>query len=234
MENENLDLDAEVDTDVDAAVKPAGNKDLWLFLIIVDIIFMCVFGFFLYKHFSANLFNASRPRTETPAQTRNEPQLPVVEVEDVVLPTQTPAKPAVPAVSEKAPVAPKPAPAPAVKTNAAPEVKPAAEEAAKPAPAKAQETPVREEKKSVIVSNNPKSSKYRRVTFRWFGDGEKVSIVSGFTMSKPQALKKQKDFWETTLSIAPGTYKFLYIVDGVNVTDPYSEQKDGRSVVVIE
>lgn len=231
MENENLDLDAEIDTDVDAEVKPAGNKDLWLFLIIVDIIFMCVFGFFLYKHFSANLFSASRPRTETSAQ--NEPQLPVVEVDPVVLPVQTPAKPAaLPAAPEKAPAPAKPAPA--VKADTASEVKPVAEETAKPAPAKAQETPVREEKKSVIVSNNPKSSKYRRVTFRWFGDGEKVSIVSGFTMSKPQALKKQKDFWETTLSIAPGTYKFLYIVDGVNVTDPYSEQKDGRSVVVIE
>ena len=46
MENENLDLE----------VKPAGNKDLWLFLIIVDIVLLCVFGFFLYKHFSASLF----------------------------------------------------------------------------------------------------------------------------------------------------------------------------------
>lgn len=32
MENENLELD----------IKPAGNKDLWLFLIIVDIIFVRV------------------------------------------------------------------------------------------------------------------------------------------------------------------------------------------------
>ena len=38
MENENLEFD----------VKPAGNKDLWLFLIVLDIIFLCVFGFFLY------------------------------------------------------------------------------------------------------------------------------------------------------------------------------------------
>ena len=81
---------------------------------------------------------------------------------------------------------------------------------------------------------NPKSSKYRRVTFRWFGEGKKVSIVSGFTMSKPQPLKKKNGYWETTLSIAPGTYKFLYIVDGVNTRDPYAEEKDGRSVLIVE
>ena len=49
MENENLEFD----------VKPAGNKDLWLFLIILDIILLCVFGFFLYKHFSTKIFNPS-------------------------------------------------------------------------------------------------------------------------------------------------------------------------------
>lgn len=216
---ENVDLDAEV--------KPAGNKDLWLFLIIVDIIFMCVFGFFLYKHFSANLFNGAQPRTETAAAAQE--QLSVEEV-DAILPIDTTSVAAEP---EKAPAAPKPVAAPAVVKEAAPEVKPV-EETLQPAPAKKEETASRETKKSVIVSVNPKSSKYRRVTFRWFGDGDKVEIVSGFTMSKPQALKKKNDFWETTLSIAPGTYKFLYIVDGVNVTDPYSDQKDGRSVVVIE
>ncbi|MGN1058094.1 MAG: hypothetical protein ACI4Q7_01905, partial [Candidatus Avelusimicrobium sp.] len=76
MENENLDLD----------VKPAGNKDLWLFLIIVDIIFMCVFGFFLYKHFSVSLFNGAQVRAEQPADISNvsgEEQLPVVDVETV-------------------------------------------------------------------------------------------------------------------------------------------------------
>ena len=56
MENENLDLEA----------KPAGNKDLWLFLIILDLIFLCVFGFFIYKYFAARVFDASAraPRAE--------------------------------------------------------------------------------------------------------------------------------------------------------------------------
>ena len=90
-------------------------------------------------------------------------------------------------------------------------------------------TPV---KKSIIVT--PTSGKYRRVTFRWFDPAETVAIVSGFTNRKPQALKKVGDYWETTLSIAPGTYKFLYVVDGKNTLDPNAQEKDGRSVLIVE
>lgn len=214
MENENLDLD----------VKPTGNKDLWLFLIIVDIIFMCVFGFFLYKHFSVSLFNGVQPRAEVAASAPAQEQLPVVDVE--ALPIETTSVAAEP---EKAPAV--------IEEIVAVEEKPVvavAPEPVKPAAPKVEEKPASEAKKSVLVAVNPKSSKYRRVTFRWFGEGEKVAIVSGFTMSKPQALKKKNGFWETTLSIAPGTYKFLYIVDGANMTDPYSEEKDGRSVLVVK
>lgn len=229
MENENLDLD----------VKPAGNKDLWLFLIIVDIIFMCVFGFFLYKHFSVSLFNGAQPRTElaeTAVSSETEDQLPVIDVETAVE-IETTSVAAVPAEAKPEKVQPS---APKEKSAAEPvEVPMTALIPAEPAKAEeskavSEEKPVVEAKKSIIVAVNPKSSKYRRVTFRWFGEGKKVSIVSGFTMSKPQALKKKNGFWETTLSIAPGSYKFLYIVDGVNVTDPYAEEKDGRSVLVVE
>lgn len=229
MENENLDLD----------VKPAGNKDLWLFLIIVDIIFMCVFGFFLYKHFSVSLFDGAQPRAEQPGaavSSQPEEQLPVIDVDEVT-PIETtsvaaepekvlPAEPKqVPAQAEKAPAKPKP------EETLVSSILPAEPE---DKPAQAEEKPANETKKSVIVAVNPKSSKYRRVTFRWFGEGKKVAVVSGFTMSKPVSLKKKKDYWETTLSIAPGTYKFLYVVDGVNTKDPYSEEKDGRSVLVVE
>ena len=37
--------------------KPSSNKDLWLFLIVLDVVFLCVFGFFLYKHFSGRVLN---------------------------------------------------------------------------------------------------------------------------------------------------------------------------------
>ena len=212
MENENLDLD----------VKPAGNKDLWLFLIIVDIVLLCVFGFFLYRHFSATLFHVGAEITQPAAETmpvepvvlQDEPQ-PVAEV--------LPAKPEQPAVVQ-------------VEETSVAEVLAAQAKAAEKAPSKKVETAPAtptEKKESILVEVNPKS-KYRKVTFRWYGAGEKVSVVSGFTMSKPKALTKKQDYWETTLSIAPGTYKFLYVVDGQNQRDPYAPERDGRSVVVVE
>lgn len=215
MENENFDLEQ----------KPvSANKDLWLFLIVVDIVFLCVCGFFLYKNLSARFFMPVE-ETEVVAeeQAAAQPDL-LAEVlpetkKETKKETKTPAAPAVKApkvqeiTAEPVVVVPEPVAEPAPK---------AAEQAEKPA------------KASVVVADNPKSSKYRRVTFRYFGEGKKVSIVSGFTMAKPQALRKKNGAWETTLSIAPGKYRFLFIVDGVNTPDPYSPQENGRSVLIVD
>lgn len=221
MENENFDLEQ----------KPvSANKDLWLFLIVVDIVFLCVCGFFLYKNLSARFFMPVE-ETEVVAeeQAAAQPDL-LAEVlpetkKETKKETKTPAAPAVKApkvqeiAAEPVVVAPEPVAEPAPKAD---EQEQPAEQAEKPA------------KASVVVADNPKSSKYRRVTFRYFGEGKKVSIVSGFTMAKPQALRKKKGAWETTLSIAPGKYRFLFIVDGVNTPDPYSPQENGRSVLIVD
>lgn len=221
MENENFDLEQ----------KPvSANKDLWLFLIVVDIVFLCVCGFFLYKNLSARFFMPVE-ETEVVAeeQAAAQPDL-LAEVlpetkKETKKETKTPAAPAVKApkvqeiTAEPVVVVPEPVAEPAPK---AAEQEQPAEQAEKPA------------KASVVVADNPKSSKYRRVTFRYFGEGKKVSIVSGFTMAKPQALRKKNGAWETTLSIAPGKYRFLFIVDGVNTPDPYSPQENGRSVLIVD
>ncbi len=211
MENENLEFD----------VKPAGNKDLWLFLIVLDIIFLCVFGFFLYKHFSTKIFNPSVPVVEEQAEVVE----PLAVEEEAVLVTEN-----APIAVESVAAAPKEETVVAPKEEKLTEVVAAVTEKTEEA---SKQTASDEKKESVLVKVNPKS-KYRRVTFRWFGEGKKVSIVSGFTMAKPQALKKKDGYWETTLSIAPGTYKFLYIIDGVNTLDPHSEEKDGRSLLVLK
>lgn len=221
MENENFDLEQ----------KPvSANKDLWLFLIVVDIVFLCVCGFFLYKNLSARFFMPVE-ETEVVAeeQAAAQPDL-LAEVlpetkKETKKETKTPAAPAVKApkvqeiAAEPVVVVPEPVAEPAPKVD---EQEQPAEQAEKPA------------KASVVVADNPKSSKYRRVTFRYFGEGKKVSIVSGFTMAKPQALRKKNGAWETTLSIAPGKYRFLFIVDGVNTPDPYSPQENGRSVLIVD
>ena len=221
MENENFDLEQ----------KPvSANKDLWLFLIVVDIVFLCVCGFFLYKNLSARFFMPVE-ETEVVAeeQAAAQPDL-LAEVlpetkKETKKETKTPAAPAVkaPKVQEIAaePVVVVPEPVAELAPKADEQEQPA-EQAEKPA------------KASVVVADNPKSSKYRRVTFRYFGEGKKVSIVSGFTMAKPQALRKKNGAWETTLSIAPGKYRFLCIVDGVNTPDPYSPQENGRSVLIVD
>lgn len=209
MENENLDLD----------IKPAGNKDLWLFLIIIDIIFLCVFGYFVYKHFSARVFDApaNAPRAGQ-AEVVQMPELPK-ESEPVLVEENKP-------VEENAPAA-APVEIPVTVVIEQEEKK---AETAKAVPA----SETKQETKESVTVNPSKSSKYRRVTFRWYGEGNKVAIVSGFTMAKPQALKKRNGYWETTLSIAPGTYKFLYVVDGQNTLDPYSQEKDGRSLLIVK
>ena len=189
------------------------NKDIWLFLIIVDVVLLCVFGFFLYKNLSARLLSAQDP-ANAPAEVVEE-TLPEESV------TQEPEE----LISVAEPVTVEPVvqevKAPAEEPKAAPgeEVK----ETAKPA-----------EKKESIIVKKKAGSKYRQVTFRYFGEGKKVAVVSGFTMAKPRALQKKDGYWETTLSISPGTYKFLYVVDGQQITDPYAEEKDGRSVLEVK
>ena len=188
-------------------------KDLWLFLIIIDVVFLCVFGFFLYKNLSARLLSSEgekQPASVAEQEAAPAPEEEIAVAEEVV--TVTPAESA---------VQPQPKPKPAE-----PEVKPAEPE---PQP---QAQPA-EKKESIVVKTNGKS-RYRQVTFRYFGDADSVSVVSGFTMAKPRALKKRGDHWEVTLGIAPGTYKFLYIVDGKQTLDPYAEEEDGRSVLVVK
>lgn len=193
------------------AKQPAqtGNKDVWLFLIIVDVVFLCVFGFFLYKNLSARLLAPADPAEIVAA------------VEEVA---------SAPEVEEVVEVAPAPAAEPQT-----PVVAPEPEKKAEPAQPAPQAEPAQpaEKKESILIKTNPKS-KFRQVTFRYYGEGQKVAVVSGFTMAKPRALAKKNGYWETTLAIAPGSYKFLYVVDGEQITDPYSEQKDGRSVLVVK
>lgn len=194
----------------------ANNKDIWLFLIIVDVVLLCVFGFFLYKNLSARLL-----APENPAQA------PAAVVEETLAEESIAAEPEeVVTVPEAiAPVVPEPV-VQEVKAPVVEEPKATAEEVKEPAqPA---------EKKESIIVKKKAGSKYRQVTFRYYGEGKNVAVVSGFTMAKPRALRKKDGYWETTLSISPGTYKFLYVVDGVQKTDPYAEEKAGRSVLVVE
>ena len=191
------------------------SKEIWLFLIFVDIVALCVFGFFIYKSFF-NDFDFASLIPQTAAEEELSAETDVQEnilVEEEKLPQEE---------------------APSAKPE---EPKPAQDEAeakpAKPAEAPAEKPAVKAEpkKQSVFVSGTGKT---RKVTFKYYGNAKKVSIVSGFTMRKPVALKKVGGVWSTTLVIYPGEYRYMFIVDGKETPDPNALQDDGRSVVVIK
>ncbi len=79
------------------------------------------------------------------------------------------------------------------------------------------------------------NTKTRKVTFRYFGEAREVAVVGGFTMRKPWPMKDKGKYWETTMVIYPGKYRYLFIVDGKEISDPYAKQyEDGKSVMVIK
>lgn len=191
------------------------SKEIWLFLIFVDIVALCVFGFFIYKSFFNDFDFASLiPQTAAEEELSVETDMQEnILVEEEKLPQEE---------------------APSVKPE---EPKPAQDEAkaktAKPAEATAEKPAVKAEpkKQSVFVSGTGKT---RKVTFKYYGNAKKVSIISGFTMRKPVALKKVGGVWSTTLVIYPGEYRYMFVVDGKETPDPNALLDDGRSVVVIK
>ena len=207
--------------------KPAVNKDVWLLLIVLDVVAMCVLGFYLYKYFAPQFAQQSvKPVIvqEETIEAVSEDISPVTEavlIEETTAPVVT--QPEIKVENQEQTEKPVAKPVPTPKTLVE-----EALESVEPEPA-----PQPEKKESIVVAQG-KSTKYRQVTFRWFGKGKSVAVISGFTGSKPRKLQKKKDYWETTLAIAPGSYKFLYIVDGVNRLDPYAEEKEGRSVLIVK
>ena len=199
--------------------RPAGNKDLWLFLIILDAVFLCVFGFFIYQHFAERIFAPAAP------VIASEPAAPV---EDSSLLVETDALQGEEIVTQ----GPKEEEVSVQDPAATPVIMEELKNTVQEEQLAGLPVVQAEQKQSIIVA--PTKGKYRQVTFRWFGEGRQVAVVSGFTMSKPKALKKVGDHWEVTLGIEPGSYKFLYIIDGKNTLDPYAPQKDGRSVLEVK
>ena len=203
------------------------SKELWLVLIFVDIIALCVFSYFIYNSFANN-------GNKTVQINRN------LKTEEVVLEEVDLSAPSKKDTKKELIKEPAKEPAKEVKKEQVSEVKPQVKEEAKPLPKKepkevksqTPEATVKESKESFKISG---SGKWRQVTFKYFDDAKSVAIVSGFTSTKPRALKKVNGVWEVTLTISPGTYRYMYVVDGKEIKDPYNNQEsNGRSVIVIK
>ena len=212
---------------------PKNSKEIWLFLIFVDIIALCVFGYFIYKSFFNN-FDISSLMPQASVEEE-------YSVEEIEIP-QEPVPAAKQPVKQEtvAPVVAEQPKEPVNEVKEQPaeqpkeEVKAEEPKQAEPAIKKEEPKTVKAEPKrqSVFVSGTGKT---RKVIFKYYGNAKSVSIVSGFTMSKPVPLKKTGKEWATTLVIYPGQYKYMFIVDGKQIPDPNaSKQVDGRSIVTIK
>lgn len=193
------------------------SKEMWLFLIIIDIIALGVFGFFIYKAFFT-------PSAVKPAEEFMQEVL----VEDI-----QPAQPLPSAEAVKPASEPKKAEAEVKKEEAKPakeDDKKAQEPSASPAKKEVKQKET-SKKQSVFISG---SGKWRKVTFKYYGIGGKVAIVGGFTMRKHVPLKKKDGVWSATLTIGEGEYRYMYVVDGREVPDPNAKQEDGKSVLIVK
>ncbi len=195
------------------------SKEMWLFLIFLDIAALCVFAYFIYHSFGGEIQKQVSAFTAARAQSKEQSKTFVEEiiVEEDVLPAEM-----------------EPVKADTPKTEAKKEeVKETAKEEK---PAVKEETiniataPTETKKQSVFISGTGKT---RKVTFKYYDEAKKVAIVSGFTSRKPVALTKKNGVWETTLILYPGDYKYMYIVDNVEVLDPNAPAENGRSVLKV-
>lgn len=192
------------------------SKEMWLFLIFLDIAALCVFAYFIYHSFGGEIQKQVSAFTAARAQSKEQSKTFVEEI--IVEEDKIPAE-----QEEKAlPVAKKE------------EVK--KEEIKEEKPAEKVETtniataPTEAKKQSVFISGTGKT---RKVTFKYYDDAKKVAIISGFTSRKPVSLVKKNGVWETTLVLYPGDYKYMYIVDNVEVLDPNAPAENGRSVLKV-
>lgn len=192
------------------------SKEMWLFLIFLDIAALCVFAYFIYHSFGGEIQKQVSAFTAARAQSKEQSKTFVEEI--IVEEDKIPAE-----QEEKAlPVAKKE------------EVK--KEEIKEEKPAEKVETtniataPTEAKKQSVFISGTGKT---RKVTFKYYDDAKKVAIISGFTSRKPVSLVKKNGVWETTLVLYPGDYKYMYIVDNVEVLDPNAPAENGRSLLKV-
>ena len=191
------------------------SKEMWLFLIFLDIAALCVFAYFIYNSFGGEMqkqFNAFTAAKQAKDQESAKTFVEEILVEEVKTPL----------LKEEE----KPAPAQEEVKQISKEEKPAVKEET----VNIATAPTEAKKQSVFISGTGKT---RKVTFKYYEDAKKVAIISGFTSRKPVNLTKKNGIFETTLILYPGDYKYMYIVDNVEVLDPNAPAENGRSVLKV-
>lgn len=78
---------------------------------------------------------------------------------------------------------------------------------------------------------------YRNILFSYHSSTAKeVFIVGDFNnWFRNPMMRKNKKTWTAAVKIEPGTYQYLFVVDGKRIGDPNaSSTKDGKSVITVK
>ncbi|MCG3203374.1 MAG: hypothetical protein KCHDKBKB_00030 [Elusimicrobia bacterium] len=105
-----------------------------------------------------------------------------------------------------------------------------------PAKTESPETPLPPTSPEIPAQDSLPESPTRNILFRFPRPSAKsVHIVGDFNDWKRQSLEKKEKGWEITLSLKPGPYVYLYVVDGKRIKDPNNKYtKEGKSLITVK
>lgn len=230
-----------------APAAPKGGKrrqKLWAFLLVVDSVFVIVFGGALAAKLYQHLIKAPPPRppAATPARRGGKPAAPAKTAPGKAAPGGQPAAetaPAAPAASDKAALpAPAPAPAPS-------ETKPAARASLAAQPQKHGKAP---HQASAAKAEEPPAparpepgAKRRSVPvefkIRPVHDARSVRLVGAFIVrgGRREMVRQEDGSFSLTIYLLPATsYRYWFVVDGKKTLDPENPSKErGASLLTL-
>lgn len=190
---------------------PRGSYRVWAFLLVLDALFVVVFGgtvvVKVFQHLPAP---SARPAPE--AARRPEPK-----------PVKAPEPAPVPPAPEKAAAtAPKPAPKPSA---AAPR---GAQSARVPKPALATPLKPRGTPEPEVVGRQADDQRARPVTFRLHvPHAREVQLVGAFIVHGGRMdMAKKSGLWTVLVYLKPGRYRYFFFVDKKKALDPENPRSD--------
>lgn len=195
------------------APRRMASHKLWFFLIIVDLVFLAIFGGTaaskVYRYWNMPEIKKAAPPPKKPPK-----------------PAKLPPKKKASAPAKKEAV--KKAPEPAKKKPTAKKAPPAAKKA----------TPKKAEKTKKKTTKSPvKKVRARPIEFRFRApNAKKVQLAGAFLVSsggKMAMEQKSGKIWSLTIYLKPSeTYRYYFIVDGKKTLDPQNPRSSGGASVI--
>jgi hypothetical protein len=202
----------------EAPAAPRGSHRIWAFLLVLDSLFVIVFG----GAVGAKVFQYWRaPEPPVPPAVHRRPPAPKPAPPAEKEPEKAPAPKA---AAEKAPA---PAPKPAAAAEAKRVPKPTLDAAPKPHSAPEPE----------VINHHPEDAqKARPVDFRLHAPkARSVQLVGAFIVHGGRMdMTKKKGVWEVRVYLKPGRYRYFFAMDSKKMMDPENPRSErGASLVTV-